>query len=273
MGNEIPEVRCVLCEKYKPKTAHFWDKEDIVPVGFGNDNKTAILEYKICKYCNNFLGNSIDTPFLRNVKSREIERNHGIKPRKKRDKREEYGSGIFVGYKTFAAHLFECIKIAFETHVMFLGDEYRDDTFHVLRKLLLDVITEYDNLRARQPILGRNTNEKWSDIDQLIVAIKYFQIINNHVYRLDEIVSNIIDIENEFQSRSGKGSYANLVQLCCMNSGIYALILLQSLPPIAVRVSNELDRYIKEYGKKGIHVIDLRSIEKWAGYENDGVDN
>jgi len=42
---------------------------------------------------------------------------------------------------------------------------------------------------------------------------------------------------------------------------------LQSLPPIVVCISNEIDKYINAFGRNCLHIMDLRSTEKWIGRE------
>ncbi len=88
---------CYLCEKRKPASKDCWDKEHIIDYGFGNDGKTdATLEHKICKHCNERLGDGIGKPFLRHVTSREIQCVHGMKRRKANTELIVSGGGFVV---------------------------------------------------------------------------------------------------------------------------------------------------------------------------------
>jgi len=266
---------CIQCGKWKPVSE--FNLEHILPRGFGNDGETeAVLEKKICKSCNDSYGKAIDKPFLRHVFSREIEKNHGMKRRHPKNKIEVTGSGVSVMHATTIAHVFECIKIAFETHIRFLGDEYRDNVFYGLRHLLSDIIAGYEILR--KDLKGRlskgvTLDKVWAEIGQAAIFSKHYGVICRNIYRLDRISDNYDEVIAKIESRSGENSYASLIQLGCWNFGIAVMVCLQSLPSMVVCVSNEVDRYINEYGRDGIHVMDLRSSGKWVGFESETIDN
>lgn len=257
--------------EHKPITKEHWNKEHIVSYGFGNDGETdAILEYKICKECNSRLGNSIETPFLRHVQSRQIQLDTGMKRRHAKQEPRITGSGVVVRFVTAGVHLYECIKIAFETHIKFLDDTFRDNTFSGLRQLLLNILNEYDMTREWYKALDANKrpwDEFGAETGQSVLFSKYAQTIHSYVFRLDELVTNSEDILSDLNTRSAKGSYASLVQLCCLCDKQFVLVCLQSLPPLAVLVSNQTDQYVKKYGRDGIFVMDLRSDKKWVGFE------
>lgn len=266
------EFLCVQCATKKHTTEFNKKGEHILPFGFGNDGKTdAVLKNQICLNCNQNYGLAIDKPFLRHVKSRDIQNTHSMKRRHAKTELQITGGGVIVRYGTSTAHLLECIKIAFETHVKFLSEEYRDDVFQTLHQLLNDIIAGYNDLRIsmkNQVSHGRTFDAVWADTGQGIIIAKYFNIINNSVYRLDEITSNSAEIVREMKSRSKDNSYASLIQLGCFKFGVAAMICLQSLPPLVVHVCNQRDRYINEFGINSIHVMDLRSSLKWVGIEN-----
>jgi len=265
------EILCVQCETYKQKNEFDKRGEHILPRGFGNDGETeAKLIDKICAKCNNDYANAIDTPFLRHVTSREIEKTYAMKRRNKKKDQIITGSGVIVEYNTTTAHLFECIKIAFETHIKFLREEYRDDVFYTLHKLLSDTIDEYSNtskIKRTDLRYERDLNEIWADTMQPLMAIKYFDVICKNIFRLDRVAENSNEIVTELETRSETGTYASLIQLGYWTLGICVMVCLQSLPPIVVRVSNEIDRYVNDFGRECVHVMDLRSNEKWVGCE------
>jgi hypothetical protein len=179
--------------------------------------------------------------------------------KRRKEKKEPLieGSGFAVHYKTFSSHLFECIKIAFETHVKFLDSQYRDQAFEALRDILQDVI---------------NPPKVEYRIHKETIQAAFFQrhwpSISSHIFRLDEVISNAKEFSAEIRNRSSEGSYASLVQMGCFVSGIFVIVALQSLPTLAIKVSNEVERYIESYGKNRIFVMDLRSSQKWIGYED-----
>jgi hypothetical protein len=262
---------CILCEEYKPISKALWGEEHILPFGFGNDGKTdATLKYKICKACNSTLGDVVVKPFLRNVISREIAQKHGMKRRKKSSPHIS-GSSFVIRYKTTSAHLLMCIVIALETHMKFLSVEYRDDTFHLLRKIILNTISDFTRLRnilkSRTSHI-RTLEQIWADTTQGISLLQYPDTVYNHVYNLDEVASNVNEIIADVRLRSSDGSYASVIQLGCWNFGIAVMICLQSLPSIVVCVSKETVRYINEFGSDCLHIMDLRSAEKWVGQEH-----
>ena len=266
-------IFCVHCNKFKPASAFNRTGEHILPLGFGNDGKTeAVLKDTICLCCNKNFGDIIDKPFIRYVTSRKIATSYGMKRRKKRNNLVVTGSGIVVEYKTSIVHLIECIKIAYETHIKFLNEGYRDETFFTLQKLLSDLISDYYLLRnaLKGKTSHRITLEQiWADA---IPISKYFDVIYENVFRLDRVVTNSDDIIAEVTSRSKKGNYASLIQLGCWNFGIAVMVCLQSLPPLVIRVSNEVDKYISEFGRDCVHIMDLRSTDKWVGSENPQTD-
>lgn len=270
METETPLIQCALCEEFKPKDKEFWNVEHIIPRKFGNYSKSgAVLEYIICKCCNDFLGKSIDAPFLNEVKAREIDRMYAKHP--KRATTKTTGSGVIIRYKTTVAHLFMCIKIAFETHIKFLDVKYRDTTFHTLRQLLLDIICDYKNFTnsiKNLPAASMTVDEIWADPEQLIVASKHTAVIYENVFRLDEVSTNSDEIIAKVKSRSEKKLYASLIQLGYWKFGIAVMICLQCLPPIVIRVSNEMDRYELEYGCDCIYIMDVRSSGHWIACEN-----
>lgn len=144
----IDKIFCVQCETSKQASEFDRKGEHILPRGFGNDGEQpVVLKDKICHECNQDYGKVIDQPFLRCVTSREIQKEHGMKRRKEKNTLIITGSGVIAEYKTTTAHLFECIKIAFGTHILILGEEYRDNIFHSLRKVLSDTIIEYNTLK------------------------------------------------------------------------------------------------------------------------------
>jgi len=268
---ETLQIQCALCEKFKPEDAEFWNIEHIIPRKFGNyGDNGAVLEYKICRCCNGYLGKSVDAPFMNEVTSREIDMMYAMKP--KNPKTKVTGSGVVVRYKTTIAHLLMCIKIAFETHVKFLDEKYRDTTFHALRQLLLGIISNHrtftSSIKSKQTFGKIIVDEAWADPWQTIATLKNAAVIDENVFRLDEVTANSDEIVAKVKSRSKKGSYASLIQLGCWNFGIGVMICLQSLPPIVIRVSNKADRYVLEYGCDCIHVMYLRGIRHWVGCEN-----
>jgi|GEM_PF-3920050 len=270
------EIQCVLCEKWKPQTKEFWNKEHIVPKKFGNngDNTPALLENKICKDCNSGLGDSIDKHFLRYSKSREIRSNHGMKCG---DSDRETGSSFLTEYNTYTVHLLECIKIAFESHVKFFSSEYRDDVFHTLRKLLLytmEAYKKYDTSPSDdEDDYVADKDDSWANIGQGIVIAENINIIHNHVYKSDYIIDNYADFIKELKARSSHGTYANLVQICRNgNFGIFALVGLQSWEPLAIRISNNGSGYAKDFGPDCAHVMDLRSDLKRVVSEKNLVE-
>jgi len=249
-----------MCDDYHHITQFNRRGEHILPKGFGNDGETdAVLKGKICTSWNKKFGDKIDMPFLRQINSREIARTRGMKRRHPENDAHVIGSGMIVRYKTSIAHLFECIKIAFETHIKFLGNDYRDNIFDVWHKILLEItIDDYTNKGQKTSI----------ELQQFLMCQKYWNIIQNNIYNLDEIATNSVDIASKVKERSQVGSYASLIQLGCWSFGVAVMVYLQSLPPLVIRVSNEIDRYVKDYGHDGIHVMDLRTAEKWVGFES-----
>ena len=230
-----------------------------------------MLKNKICFVCNQKYGDAIDKPFLRHVSIRDIQKKHGMKRRHPNTDLKVTGSGVIVRYETIVAHLFECVKIAFETHIKFLGEEYRDDLFNVLRSLLLSIIEDYDNLQVmlkNQEPHGRSMDEVWAETWQSRIFSKYVTIINQNIFRLDEVTENPAEIITEIESRRVEGSYASLIQLSCWNFGVAVMICLQSLSPLVIRVCNQKDRYIRDFGHGYKQVMDLRSAEKLVSSEN-----
>ena len=263
---------CIQCETCKPLSAFGKKGEHIIPRGFGNDGGPPfVLKKSICLDCNQRYGNAIDQPFLRHVTSREIEKNYGMKRRHSGTNIETNGSGFLIRYETTAAHILECVKIAFETHIFFLGEKYRDETFQLLRQFLHNIIVGYDELRIGlkgQCSHRRTLDHVWADTGQPAMISKNFDVVSKYIYRLDEIASNSTEVLSAVKERSADASYASLVQLGCCNIGVAVLICLQSLPPIVVHVCNQKKQYIEDFGYEHIFVADLRSNSKWIGSED-----
>jgi len=267
----IPTIKCVLCEKEKPQTVEYWNKYHILPYAFGNDGVTdAILIDKICMGCNSSLEKCIERPFLRAINSRSIEGLYGMMRRKKKGERKITGGSVFVKYNTITAHIFLCIKIAFETHIKFLDHTYRSEIFHILRKLLLSTMQQCDDLRANHTIKSNyNFDYFWADSGQTLVATNHFNDINKYVHKLSAVSTNSDEVIKSMALRSKHGSYASLIQLGSWNFGIAVTICLQSMVPLVIIVSDDNNKYIKEYGRTCIHYMDLRSNAKLVGCECD----
>ena len=152
-----------------------------------------------------------------------------------------------------------CLKIAFLTHIKFLNESYRDNTYEQLRILIKALI---DELNMSKQNGGR------LEITQTILACKYYNIITKIIFNLNQITENHNDITSQIIKRSHEGFHSSLIQLNCFSSDLYVFIFLQSLPPFAVLVSNATENYIKEYGKNNIFVMDINKDEIWVGTEN-----
>lgn len=264
---------CVNCGIKKTITEFDRRGEHIIPYGYGNDGTTeAILKNKICAKCNQDYGNVIDRPFLRYVMSRKIQKDYNMKRRHNESEPLITGSGIVIRYATSIAHIFESIKIAFETHIKFLHSGYRDDVFYMHKKFLNDVIQDYTNMKVYMKSHShrrRTFDEIWADTGQGTLFSKYSDIINRNIYRLDEVTNNSAEIIAILKNRSSEGSYSSLIQLSCWNFGLGVMICLQSLPPIIVKVCSKKDLYIKEFGHECAHVMDIRKNEKGVGIEDN----
>jgi len=251
--------KCCLCEKTKPRTKDYWNKEHIIPRGFGNDGVTeAVLEYSICKTCNDLLRKYVDRPFLRHVESRRIENECGMRRRHPESEERVEGSGVIVVYQTTISHLLICMKIAFETHMKFLGEEYRDSAFQRLRDILWTIMNP-----------PQTSYPLHNETIQAAQISKLYPSILQSVVPLDKLVGNADSVVNEAKKGKEKVPYSHLLQLACLDTGargIYVLVLLESLPPLAVRVSNEIERYISTYGRERTFLFYRENNQMLAGF-------
>jgi len=168
------------------------------------------------------------------------------------------GSGVLVAYQTTVSHLLICIKIAFETHLKFLGEGYRDVAFQCLRDILWTIMNPP---KIPYPIHYETV--------QAAITSKLYPSILQSVVPLDKLVGNANAVVDEARKGSGKGSYSHLVQIACLDigaRGIYVLVLLESLPPLVVHVSNEVERYISAYGKERTFLFYRENNQMLAGY-------